>query len=165
MTAHTHDTTRTETEPDIDVYTRAQNAVMTLTERVGYPHRGMSSRLAVAMRDLVTLAKRYGVNEPEARLIPVCIDGLIDDLYHPLTPDAERIARRLESDHDRAEDGVQDLVGIEGESATLLEEHAKRLDQQAASSRTLARCLRAKARQLRNTRTVARARLGLESAS
>jgi hypothetical protein len=142
--------TRNISDPDpIDVVTRAQTAVLAMTDRVAYPHRGITSRLAVVMRDLVTLARRYGVNESEMRLVETAIAGLIDDLAHPLGDEAERVASRWESDHDRGEDAVQDLRQIEGDTPYLLEEHAKRLDQQAASSRTLARVLRAKARKLR----------------
>jgi hypothetical protein len=166
MSTTAYQTDRTIPDPDaIDVYERAQAAVIAMTDRVDYPHRGISSRLGVAFRDMVILAKRYGVNEAEMRVVETALAGLIDDLYHPLGSDAERLARRIESDNDRAEDGVQDLTLIEGETPTLLEDHARKLDAQAASSRTLARVLRAKARKLRLEKqmniTATRERLGL----
>jgi hypothetical protein len=148
----------------IDVAERARVAVLALTDRVGYPHRGIASRLGVLLRDLVTL-RMLGVNEAEIRLVATCVDGVIDDLYHPLCPQAEQILARLESDADRAEDGVSDLRLIEGDTGRLLNDHARRLDAQATASRALARSLRAKARALAEghgvARDVARVRLGL----
>lgn len=144
---------------DIDCSERAKLTMLAVNERIGGRFDAFSGRLSMVLRDLRALRDR-GANEAELRLVETTVANLIDDLFHPLAPDYERVARRLESDHDRAEDGVQDLLGIEGESAQLLDEHAKRLDQQAASSRTLARVFRAKARRLRQERETARQRLG-----
>lgn len=146
----------------IDVAERARVAVLALTERIGHPHRGIAARLAVLLRDIVTL-RTLGVNETEIRLVATCVDGVIDDLYHPLCPQADQILARLESDADRAEDGVSDLRLIEGDTGRLLNDHARRLDAQATSSRALARSLRAKARVMAEGRDISRVRLGLSA--
>lgn len=153
--------TPTRTPADsVDVAERARVAVLAVTDRIGYPHRGIAARLGVLLRDLVTL-RAYGVNEAEMRLVSVAVDGVIDDLCHPVTPDMERVVARHESDADRKEDAIADLRLIEGDSPMLMDEHAKALEIDAASARTYARVLRHRARQLRGTGEAARARLGL----
>lgn len=128
---------------------------------------GPAARLAASMRDIVRKCQAGELSEIGARTIETTLAGLIDDLYHPLGEDAERVARRTESDADRAEDAAQDVAAIEGQSAFALEEHARRLDLQAASSRRLARVLRQKARALRTERAraiaVTKDRLGLSN--
>jgi len=145
----------------IDVVRRATVAVKGAVDRVRYPHRGITARFAVLLRDLVTL-RNNDVNECEARLLSAALDGVIDDLYHPLTHEQDRIIARIAADADRGEDGMRDLRLIEGDSAHLLEEHARKLDLQASSSRALARSLRAKARVMRQTAEAGRERLGLQ---
>lgn len=155
--SQTHQSGRSNSEPvDINVIDRARAATIMMVDRVSHPHRGIANRLANVARDLVNCARLYGFNESELRLPAMMLDGIVDDLFHPLGEDAEHFARRAESDADRAEDAANDATLIEGESAVLLEVHAARLDRQAATSRQLARTLRAKARRLRTDLEVQR---------
>src|SRR5690349_6895318 len=43
--------------PTINCSDRAHAAVVSLVERIGHPHRGLSARLAVVLRDLCNLAE------------------------------------------------------------------------------------------------------------
>jgi hypothetical protein len=110
------DSPRTDHETTgIDCSERAKRTMLDVNERIGGRFDAFAGRLSMAIRDLVVLKTR-GANEAELRLIPIAMHHAIDDLFHPLTPDAERVARRLESDADRKEDALSDLTLIDGES-------------------------------------------------
>jgi hypothetical protein len=163
MTHAATESTRSFSDPtcDIDVYSRAQAAVMAAVERVGCPHRKLSSEVAAVMLGIVALVRKHGTNEAEARAIPLAIDGLVADLFHPLTD--ERTARQLESEADRHEYAIQDACGIEGEAPALWDEHARALRADAAASLMLARVLDEKSRKARQSQSIARQRLGVRA--
>ena len=145
----------------IDALERARTTIRTVTERIAYPHRGITLRFATLLRDCVTL-HRHDANEQELRQLPIAMHALIDDLFHPVTPDLRLLVARQESENDRREQGIQDLRLIQGDSPFLMEEHAKALELDAASALSYARVLREEARRLRQSGEIGRARLGLQ---
>src|SRR5690349_11552770 len=84
MRPQLHDSPEARRNPDfshIDVSERARAAVLTVTDRINHPHRGIGARLAVMMRDMVRLVE-LGATEAEMRAAyEVAVMGLIDDLF------------------------------------------------------------------------------------
>ena len=128
---------------------RAHAAVVSLVDRIGHPHRGISARLAVLLRDLVnlgTLPERERPTEAEMRAVVQCVEGVIDDMYRPITPEMRAVVRHHESMRDAQEQMKQDDRLNNGDTPFRKREHAKALRLDAAASISYARVLEWEAR-------------------
>lgn len=143
---------QTESEP-IAVYDRAHAAVVAAVQRSGFPHRAITSSLATLMGRLLD----SDLNEDEMRIVEAALSAVIDDRWHPVaTPDQVRAVLQTGFDADRGEDAIRDIRLVDGDCPVHIEEHARRMDRQAATSRSSARVLWAQVRKL--TRVVSRRR-------
>lgn len=156
--AQTHEPVTGRSSPEslevIDCVERASTAFRAASEDIGGPIAGPTSRLAAAMRDIVRLKER-GFSTTRLRLAAFAYMAVIDDVEGPVTPEMEEVVARHESRNDAAEQMKQD-ERICGDSPWKMEEHARALELDAASSLTYARVLRHKARKLRTEREVER---------
>lgn len=139
----------------IDCVERASTAFRAASEDIGGPIAGPTARLAGVMRDVVRLRER-GYSATRLRLVAFALMAVIDDLEGPVTPEMEEVVARHESMNDAKEQMKQDERTICGDSPYRMEEHARALELDAASSLTYARVLRHKARKLRTEREVER---------
>lgn len=163
MTHAAHDTTRIDVD-DLGLRDMALNAVMPACSRLDIGHYARAKHVYNVLADLVTL-QAGGGNEAEARAVVLAVTDLVDTLYGGVAATDDAVAARLELHADCAEDHIAGVIAIEGESATLLEEHAHALTKQATASLVLARSRQRRARQLRSNRGVARQRFGLGGAA
>ena len=145
----------TEEYDAIDCVERASTAFRAASEDIGGPIAGPTARLASVMRDVVRLRER-GFSATRLRLVAFALMAVVDDVEGPVTPEMEEIVARHESRNDAAEQMKQDERVICGDSPFRLEEHARALELDAASSLTYARVLRHKARRLRTEREIER---------
>ncbi len=142
----------------IDSQVRA--AVTPVCERLGVRSWKRAARLCAVLRDIDELVSE-GASETELRLISGLIDSHIDERFAGPNGTDDKTADRHELEMDTAEDKIDGLFAIEGESATLCDEHAFALEKQAAASRVRARRRRKQARAIRSHRATARVRVGL----
>ncbi len=133
-------TTRTLSElQQIDVEERARRATLDISDRIGYPHRGIASRMYVFMRDMVNLAKA-GVTEGEMRAcIEVTITCLIDDLYPDNGNASFNELRRVASLADNQEQIHEDALGCDPTNPTLLENWGKSCYLSASADKAVGR--------------------------
>lgn len=142
----------------------ALSTTLPIATDLGIAHAAMTKRLHNVFTDLVAL-KHASASEAHGRSYELAIASLVDTLWGGRAATDEQTAKRMELDADCAEDHIEGVMAIEGETPVLLDQHAAMLEKQAVTSRVRARFQRKKARSIRNTRVVARQRVGLGGAA
>lgn len=163
MQTAAHDTDRTATD-ELGLQDTALATVMPACTRLDIGHYKRAKHLYDVMADLVTL-QASGANETECRAYALAVADLVDTLYGGIATTDEDMAARMELEADCREDHAAGMLAIEGESATLLEEHGHALMKQSTAGLVLARARFRKARQIRSNRGVAQRRMGLGGAA
>ena len=163
MQPHANESTRRNTIDD-PLADMAYAAITPTCDRLGVRHYDRIKRLRAVLADLTEL-HTTGANEVELRAYEEAIASHIDGLTAGEHATDLTIVARMELDADIAEDAIEGLIAIEGQSPMLLEKHVSALRKQSVTSRVRARVVARIARSLRATRTVAASRLGVGGAA
>lgn len=159
MRPQTHEFGKARTATDfshIDTYQRALNGVLTVTGEIDVPHRRAVLELARVLGRMKQLVEE-GASEAAMRAgFEIAVSGMIDDLFPPKEGEDFNTLRRIESEHDRAEDALQDLIGVVGLTPVMLEDWGRAQIRASVSGKACGRRAIAIARKMRSEREVER---------
>ena len=158
-----HQTSRTRADL-MSLSDHAANVVIPITDRLQIAHARIVRRLHDCMADVIAL-KQAGASEAECRMYDDAFAMLNDQLFGGIEKTDDRTAARMELDADCAEDHIEGLLRVEGESPVLLRHHARALRRQSSTSRVRAIVQERKAETITQTRVVARERLNIGGAA